>query len=86
MQELIKPDQTGIILEWGCSDNAKKILHLIDKASRDRKTAILISMDAEKAFDRVHWSFLSAYWTILGSDTDSNNEYGVDMLPPKPKY
>ena len=58
MLGLVDPDQTGFIPERGYSDNTKRILHLIDKPSRAQKPAILVSINAEKAFGQVHWPFI----------------------------
>ena len=66
MQGLIDPDQTGFIPERGCADNTKRVLHLMDKAARMKASAVMISIDAEKAFDRVHWQYLRAVLTRFG--------------------
>ena len=66
MQGLVDPDQTGFIPERGCGDNTKRIFHLMDKISRAKYPALLLSVDAEKAFDRVHWPFLAATMGKMG--------------------
>lgn len=56
--DLIDEDQTGFIKSRQTHDNIKRTLHLIDKIQQENKAAVLLSLDAEKAFDRVNWTFL----------------------------
>lgn len=63
LPELIDEDQTGFIKSRQTHDNIRRTLHLIDKIERENKTAVLLSLDAEKAFDRVNWEFL--YQTLV---------------------
>ncbi|KAJ1153935.1 hypothetical protein NDU88_006693 [Pleurodeles waltl] len=58
--ELIEPDQAGLIKVCQSSNNTKRIVHLIDKVQRARQEALLLSIDAEKVFDRAHWPCLFA--------------------------
>lgn len=58
MPGIIEPDQSSFIQNRQCGDNTKRILHLIDKAHKTPLRAVLLTVDAEKAFDRVNWAFL----------------------------
>ncbi|KAJ1209250.1 hypothetical protein NDU88_004628 [Pleurodeles waltl] len=58
MPGLVDPDQAGFIPHRQCSDNTKRLLHLLDKTERSRREALFLSIDAKKAFDRVYWPYL----------------------------
>lgn len=55
---LIEPDQAGFVATRQYSDNTRRLLHLLDKVHRQTVERVVLSVDAEKAFDRVHWPFL----------------------------
>lgn len=58
MSQRVEPDQAGFIPQTQTSDNTKRALHLIEKASRTQGEYTLLTIDAERAFDRVHWPYL----------------------------
>ena len=66
MPVLIELDQSGCISTRNRSDNTKRILHLVDKMGRSRRGSVLLAIDAEKAFDCVHWPFLQLTMTRMG--------------------
>lgn len=58
LPKLIHDDQTGFIQNRQTQDNIRKTLHIIDYLQKSHTEAIIISVDAEKAFDSVNWDFL----------------------------
>ena len=55
---LIHPDQTGFIKNRHASDNIRRLFNLISIVQKQQQKTIILSLDAEKAFDKVNWSFL----------------------------
>uniref|UniRef100_A0A674MN32 Endonuclease/exonuclease/phosphatase domain-containing protein n=1 Tax=Takifugu rubripes TaxID=31033 RepID=A0A674MN32_TAKRU len=54
---LINPDQTGFILGRHSSSNTRRLLNVLYSPPTDSPELVL-SLDAEKAFDRVEWKYL----------------------------
>ncbi|KAJ0032063.1 hypothetical protein NQD34_002144 [Periophthalmus magnuspinnatus] len=55
---LIHLDQTGFIKNRNSSDNLRRLFNLINIAQQSNIRTIITSLDAEKAFDKVNWTFL----------------------------
>lgn len=58
MPLLIDEDQTGFIKNRQTQYNIRRALHIIERISKDQINAIILSLDAEKAFESVGWVFL----------------------------
>ena len=58
MTKLIHNDQTGFIHQRQTQDNIRRTLHIMNHIAKNKMEAIVISIDAEKAFDSVNWDFL----------------------------
>lgn len=55
---LIHNDQTGFIHMRQTHDNIKRTLHIMDHIRQHKVKAMILSLDAEKAFDSVSWQYL----------------------------
>lgn len=55
---LIHPDQTGFIKKRHGSDNVRRLFNIINLSQQTQIKTIIVSLDAEKAFDQVNWTFL----------------------------
>lgn len=71
LSDLIDEDQTGFVKGRQTFDNIRRTLHVIDRAHRNKLPVGLISLDAEKAFDRVNWEFLYLALEKLGFNDKS---------------
>lgn len=60
--KLIHPNQTGFVKERLSADNARIFCNVLHIVGKDRHPIAAISIDAEKAFDCVEWSYL--YYTL----------------------
>lgn len=56
--DIIDLDQCGFIQQRQTVDNIRRSLHVMEQINRDRVQAVLVGLDAEKAFDSVRWLFL----------------------------
>lgn len=58
LPKIIHPDQTGFGKNRFSSDNLRRLLHIIHEAPGIATPCAVLSIDAEKAFDRLEWSYL----------------------------
>ena len=57
---LFDEDQTMFIKRRQTQDNIRRTRHIVEHIKKEKLGAIILSMDALKAFDSVRWEFLYA--------------------------
>lgn len=58
LPSLIKKDYTGFVTGRQASDATRRALNIIHHAGITRMPSLLLSVDAEKAFNRVNWLYM----------------------------
>lgn len=58
LPDIIHQDQTGFIKHRMTQDNIRKTFHILNHVEQNKIETAMLSLDAEKAFDSVRWSFL----------------------------
>lgn len=56
--QIIHPDQTGFITGRYYGDNLRRLLNIISYQKDQKSESMILSLDAQKAFDRVSWQYL----------------------------
>lgn len=64
--EVVHVDQVGFVLNRQAGDNTRRMFNIIDILNQKRQESVILSLDAEKAFDRLSWPFLFATLDYLG--------------------
>lgn len=62
LPQLIDPDQTGFIAQRQLVDNVRQTLNIMEEAQKQNLPVAIITLDAEKAFDKVFWPYLFEFW------------------------
>lgn len=57
LPQIVHKDQVGFIKHQSSADNMRRLLHLMWANKNNPKPVVIILLDAQKAFDRVEWSF-----------------------------
>uniref|UniRef100_A0AAY3ZW41 Reverse transcriptase domain-containing protein n=1 Tax=Denticeps clupeoides TaxID=299321 RepID=A0AAY3ZW41_9TELE len=58
LPKIINPDQTSFVKNRFGSDNLHRLFNILYQATSSKDPTLLVSLDAEKTFDQVEWSFL----------------------------
>lgn len=66
LPSVINLDQTGFVMTRQTHDNIRRSLQVIRHINQNKMAAMLISIDARKAFDSVRWKFLFAVMNKFG--------------------
>ncbi len=56
--QIIHPDQTGFITGRYYGDNVRRLLNMTSHQKVKKSESIIVSIDAQKGFDRVSWRYL----------------------------
>lgn len=68
LPQLIHKDQVGFVpcRLRGVGDNTQRTINLIEIFNKRNETALLLSLDTEKAFEHLNWSFMSELLCSFG--------------------
>lgn len=66
MNDLVHADQVGFIPARKCRDNGIRTLLAVQKIKESRAPGLLLSIDSEKALDRVDWGFMQNTLEAIG--------------------
>ena len=68
LTEVVHPSQTGFLKGRYISENAMKLLNLMELCERNQQSAVIISIDFTKAFDCLLWPAAFESLRVLGID------------------
>lgn len=80
---IIHCDQVGFVRGRSSTDNLRRLMHLMWLNSSNTVPVAAISLDAEKAFDRVGWNFLHSALSEFGFGTSFMKWVKVLYSDPK---
>uniref|UniRef100_A0A3B1ID19 Reverse transcriptase domain-containing protein n=1 Tax=Astyanax mexicanus TaxID=7994 RepID=A0A3B1ID19_ASTMX len=83
IHNLIHPDQTGFLQVRHSSTNMRRLLNIIDYTTHQKIPTAVVTLDAEKAFDRVNWKFLFTTLHKLGFGESFINWIKILYTAPK---
>lgn len=66
LPELVWNDQVGFVMGKQAPDNTKKLLDILQVTEWVNFPMLLLSLDAEKALDRVNWTYMQAVLKQVG--------------------
>uniref|UniRef100_A0A803K153 Reverse transcriptase domain-containing protein n=1 Tax=Xenopus tropicalis TaxID=8364 RepID=A0A803K153_XENTR len=66
LPRLIHKDQVGFVKYRQAGDNTRRAIDLIDIINKESTSALILSVDAEKAFDRLNWTFMFSTLEAMG--------------------
>lgn len=58
LPSLIHPDQSGFTNGHQTADATRRLINIIHLANKTRTPSLLLALEAEKVFDRIHWEYL----------------------------
>lgn len=58
LYSIMHPDQSGFMKNGYLANNTRTLLHIIEQSSTFQLPSGILALDAEKAFDKIHWQFL----------------------------
>uniref|UniRef100_A0A6I8S7H8 Reverse transcriptase domain-containing protein n=1 Tax=Xenopus tropicalis TaxID=8364 RepID=A0A6I8S7H8_XENTR len=82
LPDLIHTDQAGFVPGREGKDNTTKVISLIRQAQKKHISSLILTTDAEKAFDRVSWDFLDR--TLAGIGLGKASRHRILALYEKP--
>lgn len=83
IRKLVHPDQSGFITGRHGTNNVRRVLNIQSLAAKRDVPSMLLSLDSEKAFDRVDWVFLQETLSSMGFDQKFIDWIKVFYMNPK---